>query len=135
MTVTGDVAGGTVGADYEWDRLLAGLAVAYSGGAGEYRVRGAGERPARAGTVTSWLASVHPYLRFAANERVSVWGLLGYGFGVMTLPDEELETDIELGMGAFGARGELLAPAAAAPRRGPGWWWAAGCATPIRRGG
>ena len=42
-----------------------------------------------------------------------MWGLFGYGLGMLELPARAVRTDLGLAMAAFGARGELLAPAAA----------------------
>ena len=100
---------GTVGADYEQDRLLAGLAVAYSAGAGTFD-----HSSGRSGDLHSSLVSVHPYLRVELHERLAVWGLFGYGLlGDLRLDEaavaSAIETDIGMLMGAFGAHGTLLA--------------------------
>ena len=108
LTLDGDVLTGTVGVDSEWDRLLAGLAVSHSLGSGSFSLTGAGG----AGDFDkSTLTSIHPYLRYAVNERVDVWSVLGYGWGDMTLEPGTggaLETDTTLLMGSFGSRGILL---------------------------
>ena len=108
LTLDGDVLTGTVGVDSEWDRLLAGLAVSHSLGSGSFSLTGAGG----AGDFDkSTLTSIHPYLRYAVNERVDVWSILGYGWGDMTLEPGTggaLETDTTLLMGSFGSRGILL---------------------------
>ena len=109
LTLDGDVLTGTVGVDSEWDRLLAGVAVAHSQGAGSYT--GAGDSR---GDLEQTLTSLHPYLRYAVTDRLDVWGLLGYGWGELELAmetGETRETDTNLMMGAFGGRGILL-PAA-----------------------
>ena len=33
------------------------------------------------GDLEQTLTSVHPYLRYAVNDRLAVWGLLGFGTG------------------------------------------------------
>ena len=109
LTLDGDVLTGTVGVDSEWDRLLAGLAVAHSRGDGSYT--GAGDSR---GDLEQTLTSLHPYLRYAVTDRLDVWGLLGYGWGELDLAmetGETRETDTNLMMGAFGGRGVLLAAA------------------------
>ena len=110
LSVGGSVATGMVGADYDWGRLVTGLSVAYSGGGGEYTVRGTGDLKDRTGDLQSWLLSTHPYASLKLTDRLQVWGLLGYGLGQMSLAEDggALETDIELVMGAFGGRGVLL---------------------------
>ena len=109
VTLDGNVLTGTVGVDSEWDRLLAGLAVSHSLGSGSFSLTGAGGDD---NLDTSTLTSIHPYLRYAVNERVEVWSVLGYGWGDMTLEPGTggaLETDTTLMMGSFGGRGILLA--------------------------
>ena len=109
LSLDGDVLTGTVGVDGEWDRLLAGLAVAHSRGDGSYTMTDM-EANGR-GDLENTLTSVHPYLRYAVNDRLDVWGVLGYGTGQMEMevgPDETLATDTDLAMGAFGGRGILL---------------------------
>ena len=63
------------------------------------------------GDLDTALTSIHPYLRYAVTERLDVWGLLGYGWGDLTLQPgagSPLETDTNLVMGSFGGRGILL---------------------------
>ena len=105
LTLDGDVLTGTVGVDSEWDRWLAGVAVSHSLGGGAFTGDGAGDLD------SSTLTSLHPYLRYAVNERVEVWSVLGYGWGDMTLEPGTggtLETDTTLLMGSVGGRGILL---------------------------
>ena len=120
VNVDGDVLTGLLGLDYARGRWLTGVGLSWSDGAGSYRaVAGGGE-------LDSTLLSVHPYLRYALTERVSVWGVLGYGQGAMTLtpaiagdagdglksvPGEVIETDLRMGMGALGVRGTVYASA------------------------
>ena len=112
LSVGGTVAGGVVGADYEWGRLLAGLSAAYSGGGGDFTVRGTGEARDRTGDVGSWLLSAHPYVRVEVSDRLAAWALAGYGVGRMSLDEDarDVETGISMTMGAFAARGVLLSP-------------------------
>ncbi len=105
LTLDGNVLTGTVGVDSAWDRWLAGVAVSHSLGGGSFTGDGDGDLD------RSTLTSIHPYLRYAVNERVDVWGVLGYGWGDMTLEPGTggtLETDTTLLMGSFGGRGILL---------------------------
>ncbi len=112
LSLDGDVLTGTVGVDGEWDRLLAGLAVAHSRGDGSFSMTGLEANANGQGELETTLTSVHPYLRYAVNDRLAVWGLLGFGTGQMELEvanGEIRETDTDLLMGAFGGRGILLA--------------------------
>jgi len=102
--IEGDVTTAMLGVDYEKGKLLAGVALSRASGDGGFENGGRSELEAT-------LTSVHPYLRYEASGRLSLWGILGMGQGEMTLDDEQsgqkYETDIEMRMGAFGVRGEL----------------------------
>ena len=111
VRLDGEVTTGILGADAQWERWLAGVALSVSEGEGSFDQPGVDS-----GTVESSLTSVNPYVRYAASDRLSVWGLLGYGTGDMTLTqaanDNRVEivtrTDISMRLGAAGARGVLL---------------------------
>ena len=113
--IDGEVMTGTLGADAEWDRVLAGVAVSLSEGDGKFDQPGVDK-----GTFESTLTTVSPYLRLKLTERVSAWGLAGFGTGGMTLVQDArtnperartvTKTDLRLRMGALGARGALLEP-------------------------
>ena len=108
VTLDGNVLTGAVGVDRAWDRWLAGVAVSHSLGDGAFSITGDGGDGA---LDRNTLTSIHPYLRYAVNDRVEVWSVLGYGWGEMTLAPETggaLETDTTLLMGSFGGRGILL---------------------------
>ena len=98
----GDVTTGTVGLDLQWRKLLVGLALARSGGEGTY---GGG-----AGTITSTLTSVHPYVRYRLGERTQLWGAMGWGrggLGLAPVSGAGIETDLSNSMGAVGGRAVL----------------------------
>ena len=102
LGLNGDVTTGTVGLDREWRKLLVGLAFARSGGEGAY-----GEG---AGTITSTLTSVHPYLRYRLAERAQLWGTMGWGRGGLSLTPGRgaaVETDLSNAMAALGGRAVL----------------------------
>ena len=70
------------------------------------------------GAIESTMTTVSPYARVMLNERVSTWGLVGFGTGDMTIvqaanaatgqPERVTRTDLGLRMGAVGGRGALL---------------------------
>ncbi|MDD9990830.1 MAG: hypothetical protein OXP75_03435 [Rhodospirillales bacterium] len=117
MRVDGEVVTGTLGADAEWNRVLAGVAVSLSEGEGRFDQPGIDK-----GSVESRLTTASPYARFRISERVSAWGLVGWGTGDMTVvqgareataeqaarPEIVTKTDLGMRMGALGARGALL---------------------------
>ena len=104
LRLDGEVTTGIFGADAEWERWLAGVALSVSSAEGTFDQPGVDS-----GTVESTLTSVNPYVRYEASDRLSVWGLLGYGTGDMTIRGKSpVRTDLMLRLGAAGARGVLL---------------------------
>ena len=113
LTVDGDVTTLTLGADTARGGWLGGVALARSLGDGGFRDHPDSDLSG-SGTLKSTLSSVHPYLRFRASERLTLWGVLGYGTGDLTLEMENGErwtTDTGLRMAAAGARGVLVSAA------------------------
>ena len=112
LELDGEVTTALFGADAEWDRWLAGVALSFSEGEGVFEPGKAASPGKGKGTLDSTLNSVHPYLRYEMREEgVSVWGLAGYGSGHLTQTDDgarPIDTDIEMRMGALGTRSELL---------------------------
>ena len=108
VTLDGDVTTGLLGADARWDRLLAGIMVSRSEGDGSYRLDP--EIDQDEGKVESRLTGFYPYLEAKFNERVSAWGLVGFGSGALTLrrESEVLEADLGMRMGAIGLKGQVL---------------------------
>ena len=104
VRLDGKVTTGILGADAQWERWLAGVALSVSEGEGTFDQPGVDS-----GTVESTLTSVNPYVRYQASDRLSAWGLLGYGTGDMTIRGNMVaHTDISMRLGAAGARGVLL---------------------------
>ena len=101
----GDVTNAMLGADGSWSRALAGIVVSLAKGQGAYRTAaGSGGAEAR-------LAAVFPYGRYDLSERITLWGMAGYGAGSMTLTPavrSPMRPDIDFGMMAVGARGVLV---------------------------
>ena len=117
LVLDGEVTSAMLGADWTGEAgpgsgaraWTAGLLVSRAVGEGGYRSPGSG------GTVESTLTGLFPYGRHALNERVSLWGIVGYGAGELTLTPRDgraMRTDMDLTMGALGVRGVALeAPA------------------------
>ncbi len=105
LSLGGDVQTTMFGADYAKGPLVAGLSLSNSRGLGEYAgVAG--------GRVASAVTGLYPWLGYKATDRVTVWGVTGYGAGGMLLsPDEgpALESGLSMAMAAVGTRGELVA--------------------------
>ena len=123
LTLSGEVTSAMLGAD--WMRpgsgsgagaWTVGLLVSHSRGEGyQASSRSERNRGADAGTVSSTLTGLYPYGRYMVNERLSVWGVAGYGEGTLTLTPEgqaAIGTAMDLKMGAVGVRGVAVeAPA------------------------
>ncbi|MDE0026817.1 MAG: hypothetical protein OXP69_20585, partial [Spirochaetaceae bacterium] len=79
-------------------------------GGGAAAAPGGDGRPAREGDLRAGLTSVHPYGRLSLNERVQVWGVLGYGIGTLELREanQAERTGIGMLLGAFGGRAALM---------------------------
>ena len=114
LTVDGEVASAFLGADWRRERTTLGLILGHSIGDGGYRSESG------RGTVSSTLTGLYPWVRQALGERVSLWGVAGYGEGTLTVTPANadgtsqaaIRTDLELTMGAVGLRGTLVrAPA------------------------
>ena len=114
LSLDGDVTTVTLGADAAWSRWLAGVAVARSTGEGGFRDHGAraGHPDRGTGRLESTLTSVHPYARVDVSERLSLWGVLGYGTGEVMLATDanggRWTADTTLRMAAAGARSVLV---------------------------
>ena len=104
LSLDGDVRTTMLGADYTRGRLVAGLSMARSQGLGGYGGR-------HAGRVESSVTGLYPWLGYRVNDRVSVWGVTGYGAGALRLTPERataLESGLSMAMAAAGTRGELV---------------------------
>ena len=105
LGLNGDVRTTMLGADYARGPLVAGLSLSHSRGLGEYAGVAAGQ-------VLSSVTGLYPWLGYKVTDRVTVWGVGGYGAGGMLLtPDSgpALESGLSMAMAAAGTRGELLA--------------------------
>ena len=113
----GIVTSGFLGADVGRDRWLAGIAVSFSEGDGDYRLMHPDHDDS--GSVESSLTTFYPYTKVGVSEKVDFWGLAGIGSGELTLTqaptrttEAVYETDISMRMGAVGMRGQVVSPEA-----------------------
>ena len=105
VSMDGEVVSGMLGVDWTRGRGTAGLVVARSRGEGGYRSEAGGSE------VSSTLTGVYPYGRYAVNERLSVWSVVGYGAGEVELTPangRSFRVDIDLAMAAAGLSGTVL---------------------------
>ena len=104
LSLGGDVRTTMVGADYAKGPLVAGLSLSHSRGLGEYAGVAGGQ-------VASSVTGLYPWLGYKATERVTVWGVAGYGAGGLRLTPQggpALEAGLSMAMAAAGTRGELV---------------------------
>ena len=105
LSLGGDVRTTMFGADYAKGPLVTGLSLSNSRGLGEYAgVTG--------GQVASAVTGLYPWLGYKLSDRVSVWGVTGYGKGALTLTPGEgaaLTSGLSMAMAAAGTRGALVA--------------------------
>ena len=111
VATEGEVTTGMVGADVTSGRWLVGGALSHARGKGSFATsaeRAEGEAETR-------LTALHPYARVRLGERMSAWGLAGYGKGELTVTGaggKRVATGLRMRMGAVGARGTVVpAPA------------------------
>ena len=105
LSLGGDVRTMMFGADYAKGPLVTGLSLSNSRGLGEY----AGVTD---GQVASAVTGLYPWLGYKLSDRVSVWGVTGYGKGALTLTPGEgaaLTSGLSMAMAAAGTRGALVA--------------------------
>ncbi len=106
FSMDGNVFTGYLGVDYRLQpNVLLGLAVAHSQGDVDYETADVTK-----GAVDVTLTSVLPYAHWSPRPGLGVWGLFGAGWGDLKLRDEagKVKTDLEMLLGAVGARQEVL---------------------------
>ena len=109
LTLDGEVASAMVGIDRSGLMLTLGLIASHSRAEGEYREGSDG------GELESALTGLYPYGSWEVNERLSLWGVAGYGEGELTMTQEggqRYEADLDLAMAAVGARAVVVEPGA-----------------------
>ena len=98
--MSGSVVTAIVGADHAGDSHVAGLALAYHHGQGEFSGIGKG------GDLSSSLYAIYPYLRVMFGELFQIGGSFGIGTGSMSIQDAGDDKKVETGM-AMTALGTL----------------------------
>ena len=104
LSLGGDVRTTMFGADYIKGPLVVGLSLSNTRGVGEYSGPGSGR-------MLSSVTGLYPWLGYRATDRITVWGVTGYGVGGMLLTPgggPALESGLSTAMAAAGARGELV---------------------------
>ena len=105
LSLGGDVRTTMFGADYAKGPLMAGLSLSHSQGLGKYTGTAGGQ-------LATAVTGLYPWLGYKATDRITVWGVGGYGVGGMLLTPNggpALESGLSMVMAAAGTRGELVA--------------------------
>ena len=102
VSLEGDAATGLIGADYTSGSTTIGLLFSRSTGDGTYGPE------TSSGEVAASMTGVYPYFHADAVDRMSLWGVAGYGRGRIRLEPKVgpgREAGSSMAMAAFGARG------------------------------
>ncbi len=105
LSVDGRVRATMMGADFAKGPLMAGLTLSHRRGRGGYTGVDVGD-------VTTRVTGLYPWLGYKASDRVTFWGVTGYGKGALTLTPGEgdpLESRLSMAMAAGGLRSDLAA--------------------------
>ena len=103
LSLGGRVRTTMFGADYAKGPLVTGLSLSHSRGLGEYTGVDVGE-------VTSSVTGLYPWLGYKVTDRITLWGVTGYGKGALSLTPgagTALRSGLSMAMTAGGMRGEL----------------------------
>ena len=114
----GSVLSAILGIDHEGANHVLGLALAYSGGDGEFSGLGTG---VGSGSLGTNLYSIHPYVRLTFADSFHIGASFGLGTGDLTISDKDDKALVETGVGmpalaAIDARFEMSLAEA--------WWLA-----------
>ena len=114
LSLDGGVRTTMFGADYAKGPLMAGLMLSHRRGLGGYQ-------GADIGQVASSVTGLHPWVGYQLTERVTLWGVTGYGRGSLSLTPGEavslptslaapvaLKGGLSMSMLAGGVRGNLV---------------------------
>lgn len=98
--VDGEMNGFMAGFDFARGRWVGGVVVSHNRADG---VLGSGSREHDVGTI---LTGAYPWARYSVSDYFSVWGMLGYAGGSLSL--DESDPNANLAMAAFGWRGDVV---------------------------
>ena len=101
LSLNGDVCTSMFGADWARGPLAVGLSVGRTLGLGGYSGPSSGQ-------MTTSMTGFYPWVGYQVNDKVSVWGVTGYGTGMLSLTPGSaaaLETGVSMAMSARGDAG------------------------------
>ena len=111
LSLDGDVRTSMLGAEYARGPLVAGMSLSHSRSLGSYEGVDGGQ-------VASSVTGLYPWVGYKATDRITLWGVTGYGLGSLSLAptigsapttmDLALRSGLSMAMAAGGTRGELI---------------------------
>ena len=111
LSLDGDVRTSMLGAEYARGPLVAGMSLSHSRSLGSYEGVDGGQ-------VASSVTGLYPWVGYKATDRITLWGVTGYGLGSLSLAptigsapttmDLALRSGLSMAMAAAGTRGELI---------------------------
>ena len=105
LSLSGRVRTTMLGADYAKGSLVMGLPLFHSSSQGSYSGVDLGE-------LVSSVTGLYPWVGYKATERVTLWGVTGYGKGTLSLTPGKgaaLKSGLSMAMAAASLRGDLAA--------------------------
>ena len=114
LDLDGEVVSGLLGVDRKQGPSITGLMLAHSRGEGDYRGPSGNGGNGENGEIETTMTGLYPWGHHELNDRLTVWGVVGYAAGTLTLTKEgsaPIETDTDLAMASVGGRGVVrIAP-------------------------
>ena len=111
LSLDGEVRTSMLGAEYARGPLVAGMSLSHSRSLGSYEGVDGGQ-------VASSVTGLYPWVGYKATDRITLWGVTGYGLGSLSLAptigsapttmDLALRSGLSMAMAAAGTRGELI---------------------------
>ena len=111
LSLDGEVRTSMLGAEYARGPLVAGLSLSHSRSLGSYEGVDGGQ-------VASSVTGLYPWVGYKATDRITLWGVTGYGLGSLSLAPTigsapttmglALKSGLSMAMAAAGTRGELI---------------------------
>ena len=111
LSLDGEVRTSMLGAEYARGPLVAGLSLSHSRSLGSYEGVDGGQ-------MASSVTGLYPWVGYKATDRITLWGVTGYGLGSLSLAPTigsapttmgpALKSGLSMAMAAAGTRGELI---------------------------
>ncbi len=111
LSLDGDVRTSMLGVEYTRGPLVVGMSLSHSRSLGGYKGVDGGQ-------VLSSVTGLYPWVGYKATDRITLWGVTGYGLGSLSLTPQigvapttmglALKSGLSMAMVAAGTRGKLI---------------------------